>query len=228
MPNVEEWPELEKLKYEKEALDFYISSHPLAQFDGQLRRFRTHDAGQINKLNMNVEVRMAGMVTNFDTRVIKAGRKAGQRFAIFKCEDFTGQTKLVLWSEEYARYKDAVVEYAILIFEGHVERREGSSESDIIVNKIMTIDEAKQELTRGIVLRIPYRDDEESLRKLDGVASVLGRSRGNCPVYLSVRDVAGRSANFKLNTKFWVNVSAVQVDELELILGAGSVLFTGR
>jgi len=228
IPDVEEWPELEKLKYEKEALDFYISSHPLAQFDDQLRRFRTHDAGHINKLNMNVEVRLAGMVTNFDTRVIKVGRNAGQRFAIFKCEDFTGQTKIVLWSDEYNRYKHEVVEDAILIFEGHVERRDGSSESDVIVQKIMTIAEAKQELTRGIVLRIPYRDDEESLRKLDGVASVLGRSRGNCPVYLSVRDVTGKSANFKLDKKFWVNVPTVQVEELEMLLGGGSVLFTGR
>ncbi|MGL4423121.1 MAG: DNA polymerase III subunit alpha, partial [Gemmataceae bacterium] len=32
VPDVPEWPELEKLKYEKEALDFYITSHPLAQF----------------------------------------------------------------------------------------------------------------------------------------------------------------------------------------------------
>ena len=37
----------EKLKFEKEALDFYISSHPLAQFDEQLKRFRTHDAAQV-------------------------------------------------------------------------------------------------------------------------------------------------------------------------------------
>src|SRR5262249_54930302 len=31
LPDVPEWPPAEKLKYEKEALDFYFSSHPLAQ-----------------------------------------------------------------------------------------------------------------------------------------------------------------------------------------------------
>ena len=49
LPDVPEWPETEKLKFEKEAIDFYISSHPLAQHDEQLRRFRTHDCGDLAK-----------------------------------------------------------------------------------------------------------------------------------------------------------------------------------
>ena len=47
LADVPEWPETERLKFEKEALDFYISSHPLAQHDEQLRRYRTHDAGPL-------------------------------------------------------------------------------------------------------------------------------------------------------------------------------------
>ena len=31
LPDIPEWPDSEKLKNEKEALDFYFSSHPLAQ-----------------------------------------------------------------------------------------------------------------------------------------------------------------------------------------------------
>ena len=38
-----EWPETEKLKYEKEAADFYMSSHPLAQFETELRRYVSHE-----------------------------------------------------------------------------------------------------------------------------------------------------------------------------------------
>ena len=41
-----EWPDSEKLKYEKEALDFYFSSHPLAQHEDELRRFATHAVEQ--------------------------------------------------------------------------------------------------------------------------------------------------------------------------------------
>ncbi|MFO0851947.1 MAG: DNA polymerase III subunit alpha [Gemmataceae bacterium] len=228
LPEVEEWPELEKLKYEKEALDFYISSHPLAQFDEQLRRFRTHDAGQVAKLDAGIEVRLAGMVVQFDTRVVKAGRNQGARFALFRLEDFTGQAKGVLWSDQYARFKDDISEDAILLIEGKVEWRDGAAEPDVIVDKVLTLDQAKRDLTKGLVLRVSYTEDEESLRKLDGVAGVLKKGRGSCPVWLVVRDPAGKSATLKLPADYGVNPAAVPVDELELLLGPGAVLFTGR
>ena len=38
LPDVPEWPSSEKLRYEKEALDFYFSSHPLAQHEQDLLR----------------------------------------------------------------------------------------------------------------------------------------------------------------------------------------------
>ncbi|MFO0849692.1 MAG: hypothetical protein U0871_14245 [Gemmataceae bacterium] len=73
-----------------------------------MRRFRTHDAGQVAKLDAGIEVRLAGMVVQFDTRVVKAGRNQGARFALFRLEDFTGQAKGVLWSDQYARFKDDI------------------------------------------------------------------------------------------------------------------------
>ena len=228
VPEMAEWPELEKLKFEKEALDFYISSHPLAQFDDQLRRFRTHETLGIAKLSVGTEVRLGGMISTFDTRVIKAGRNMGARFALFRLEDFTGTTKCVLWSDQFARFKDDVAEDKIVLVEGHVEWRDGSSEPDLIVARILTIEQARQELTKGMVIRMSYDDDPDMLNKLDGVAGILRRTKGPCPVYLSIRDAAGRAAQFKLNDGFWVNATAVQVDELELILGPGSVLFTSR
>ena len=42
LPEVEPWPETEKLKYEKEVLDFYLTSHPLAQREDEIRRYITH------------------------------------------------------------------------------------------------------------------------------------------------------------------------------------------
>jgi DNA polymerase-3 subunit alpha len=228
LPDMAEWPELEKLKFEKEALDFYISSHPLAQFDTQLSRFRTHSAAEIGKVNPGTEVRVAGMVTELIPKVVTKGRNQGNRWAIVRVEDFTGTMKCILWSDQFARFKDEVTLDAILLFEGKVEWREGSTEPDVIIEKVMTLEQAKQDLTRGVVLRIPYGEEEEHLRKLDGVALVLKRYRGPCPVYLSVRDPAGRSAQFKLGNDFCVNPTGIKVDELELLLGPGSVLFTGR
>jgi DNA polymerase-3 subunit alpha len=217
-----EWPELERLKFEKEALDFYISSHPLAQFDDQLRRFRTHDAGDLAKAEHGKDVRVGGMVTQLGFRTTKQGK----RFALFRVEDFTGQAKAVMWSEELQRFKDDLAEDAILLFEGTVEWRDGVGEPDLVVKRVMTVEQARKELTRGLVLRLPYSEDEAALRKVDGIAAALKRARGSCPVFVSVKDPAGKSAQFKLNGDFAVDPVKVPVDELEMILGKGQVIFT--
>ena len=62
LPDVPEWSDSEKLKNEKEALDFYFSSHPLAQHEAELRRFASHSVEQLAKLEANQEVLLAGML----------------------------------------------------------------------------------------------------------------------------------------------------------------------
>ena len=47
LPDVPEWPDNERLKYEKEALDFFLSSHPLAACEAEIKRFATHQVEQL-------------------------------------------------------------------------------------------------------------------------------------------------------------------------------------
>jgi DNA polymerase-3 subunit alpha len=61
---------------------------------------------------------------------------------------------------------------------------------------------------------------------VDGIAAALKRARGTCPVFVSVKDPAGKSAQFKLNGDYAVDPVKVPVDELEMILGKGQVIFT--
>jgi DNA polymerase-3 subunit alpha len=221
LPEVPEWPELEKLKFEKEALDFYISSHPLAQFDEQLRRFRTHQAADALKAKHGTELRLGGMVTDLKVRTTKTGK----RFATFRLEDFSGQVKCVLWSDEYQRFKDLVSDDRIHLFEGGVEWGD-RAEPDVIIKRVLTLDDARKELTRGLILRIAYADDDEVLRMIDWLGTALPRFRGSCPVYLHVRDPAGRAAQFKLADHLRVNPVTVSIDEFEKVLGPGAVMFT--
>lgn len=223
LPDVAEWPEVERLKYEKEALDFYISSHPLAQYDDQLRRFRTHTSAEVVKLQQGANVLLAGMITGLQQRTVQ---KNGKRWAMLFLEDFTGQAKCILWSEVYAQFKDKVIDDAIVLFEGTVEWRDGASTGDVIVKRMLDIDQARREMTRVMLLRMDYGDDAEAVRRFDGLKGVLQRARGNCPVHLSVRDRAGRVAEMKLANDYAVDPNKVIVEELEQILGVGKVIFT--
>ena len=224
LPDCEEWPELDRLKFEKEALDYYISSHPLAQYDEQLRRYRSHEIGSLLKLNNSGPVCIAGMICEISLRTTKRGK----RFAIVRVEDFTGVMKCVLWSESYDRFRDDLIDDAIILVEGRLERREGSGEPDLIVDRILNLDQARQEMTKSMVLKMPYSTDEEQLCKLERMGSVLQRSPGPCPVFLYVGDAAGRVARLKLGSQYGIDPNMVHVQDLEMLMGPGSVIFSSR
>ncbi|HSQ57425.1 MAG TPA: DNA polymerase III subunit alpha, partial [Gemmata sp.] len=90
LPEVPEWPETETLKFEKEALDFYMSSHPLAQHDEQLRRFRTHECAEMVKVKPGSDGRVGGMIVELQVRTANKGRNLGRKYATFRIEDFSG------------------------------------------------------------------------------------------------------------------------------------------
>jgi DNA polymerase-3 subunit alpha len=226
LPDVPEWPETEKLKFEKEALDFYMSSHPLAQHDEQLRRFRTHTAAEIVKAKSGSEGRVGGMIVDLQVRTANKGRNAGRKYAAFRIEDFTGSVRCILWSDEYARYQEFMIPDGVYLFEGVLNFAPERAEPDFAVKKIMTIEDARREFTKSLLLKLPYTEDEESLRKVEGISVILKRNRGNCPVYLSVRDANGKQVQLKLGDGFKVDVTTINVQELEMIAGPGSVLFS--
>jgi DNA polymerase-3 subunit alpha len=228
LADTQEWPELEKLKFEKEVLDFYISSHPLAQFDEQLRRYRSHDAIQTAKMDAGAEVRLAGMVVELIPKLVSKGRNAGNRWAIVRVEDFTGSVKCIFWSDQYARFKDELQPDAILLFDGKVEWREGSTEPDVIVEKVTTMEQARKDFTKGLILRMDYESDTDGREKFEAIGRTLKKSPGPCPVYLTVRDPVGRAAQFKLSGDHFIDPTGVRVEELEMLLGPGKVLFSGR
>jgi DNA polymerase III subunit alpha len=226
LPDVAEWPETEKLKFEKEALDFYMSSHPLAQHDEQLRRFRTHECAEMAKAKNGTEARIGGMIVELQVRTANKGRNMGRKYATFRVEDFTGTVRCIMWSDEYARFGELTTADAVHLFEGALNWSEGRAEPDFQVKKVLTIEEARREFTKSMLIKRPYGDDEGSLRKIDAVSLVLKRYRGACPVYLSVRDANGKQVQLKLNEEFRVNPAALKVEDLEMILGPGAVLFS--
>lgn len=221
LPNVPRWTNTEQLKAEKEALDFYFSSHPLAEFDKELKRFITHEIGKLRDLENGQEVRIGGMIT----QVRFMNTKKGDRFVRCKLEDFTGQAECVMWPSDYSRYKEAFVDDKIYLYEASVEW--GDREDPIIVlRRLLSIDQARKELTKGLILKLALgRHGRESI---DGIERILKRTPGPCTVYLVVRDPAGRSAQLRLSDELKVHPAQVNVTELEMLLGEGAVVFTGR
>jgi DNA polymerase-3 subunit alpha len=224
LPDVPPWPDAEKLKNEKEALDFYITSHPLAQYEDVIRRFSTCSVDQLDGLGINQEVIIGGMLTGVRYQNTKKARNGNSRYARFKLEDFTGSVECVCWPDDFARYKDDIHEDRICFIKGTVERTRETS-AGLIVNRVMTLEAAQRELTRGLVLRLALGDGLGE--QLEGVRSVLRRTPGSCPVYFQITDAGGRKLMLKAGQEYGVNPGTVSAAELEMILGTGRVRFTG-
>src|SRR5579871_3718570 len=74
LPDIPEWSDTEKLKNEKEALDFYFSSHPLTQHEHDLRRLASHTVEQLAQLAANQEVTLGGILTSIRFQMTKKAR----------------------------------------------------------------------------------------------------------------------------------------------------------
>ncbi len=220
LPDVPEWPTSERLRYEKEALDFYFSSHPLAQFADELRHFSSHSTADLRQLSQDQEVIIGGMLTQIRFMTTKKPSRTGQsRYARCKVEDLHGSVESVMWTDEFARWKDEFQEDRPCFLRASVDRK--TEEPMLVLKQILTIEQAKRELARG--LSIQLRLGEHSPIVLDHIGVILQRARGSCPVLLLIGDEAGRFVHLRLGESFRVNPGTVAMRELEAIVGVGRV-----
>src|SRR5262249_5055608 len=219
LPDMPEWSDGDKLKYEKEALDFYFSSHPLAAVEEDLRRFSTHSVNQISELPAGQEVTLGVMLTQLKYRTTEKARNGNSRFLLCVLEDFTGQAKGVMWGDELARHKDEVQEDRVCFVRGTIDRRRGDPE--VIISRLLSIEQAQRELTKGLVLLLRLGMHEPEV--IDAIGRVLKRAPGKCDVFLSVRDGAGKRTMLRLPEGYRINPATVATGELETILGQGCV-----
>jgi DNA polymerase-3 subunit alpha len=223
LPQVPEWQPLEKLKHEKEALDFYVSSHPLGQFEDVLRRFATHRVDDLPRLDAGTEVFLGGMLTQLRLMNTKKARNGNTRYARFKLEDFSGAAECVMWPDDYARFTELVEEDAVRFVAASVEKTR--DEPGLVITRLLTLEQAKKERTQGLLLTLDLSDNGETLQRLERVGMVLQRSPGNLPVFIDVLDGAGNRLTIRAGDAFRVHPDKVPIADLETLLGKGRVEF---
>jgi DNA polymerase-3 subunit alpha len=219
LPDVAPWPETEKLKYEKEVLDFYLSSHPLAQNEKVLRRFASHTAEQMKQAVADQEVTLGGMFTQIALKNTQKARNGNSRYLLARIEDMTGSAKCVMWPDDFARFKGEIRDDLPYVIKGTVDRKR--EEPTLVINRILTMEQAQRELARGLYLLL--RPGHNRPEDIDRLAPVLRQSPGPCPVYLTIKDGADKFCVLKLGREFGINPGAIPHEELEAIVGPGNV-----
>jgi DNA polymerase-3 subunit alpha len=173
LPDVPPWSEKEQLAAEKEVLGYYLSSHPLAEFEGTLRTFCTHSSKSIGDLAHRDEVLMGGMLAAIKFSHTKNPRPGSvhTKYAMWDLEDLDGITRCILWPEQFAEYGQFVEADAILAIRGKVDRRPGAEEVNLIVDELIPLADLAQRFSQGVVIRV--RQQEHGEQRLEQLREIL-------------------------------------------------------
>jgi DNA polymerase-3 subunit alpha len=227
LPDVEELPDAELLKFEKELLGFYITSHPLTEHQAKLEHYSTASSKEAATISEGTEVTIGGMISRVKKSVTKNGRSAGMTMAMITLEDLEGQIDAVLFAETLTdvqkRSPDGVGLEKIVFLKGKIDRRRETP--SIVVNDLIPVEDAVGRLTTMVALKLdPLRHSDEALSQLE---QALARHKGNVEVYIQVSTGRDQKVTMRLDRDRFVRPTQQFVDDLELILSPGSVQLCG-
>ncbi|MGA2232432.1 MAG: OB-fold nucleic acid binding domain-containing protein, partial [Tepidisphaeraceae bacterium] len=227
VPDAEEMPKAQLLKYEKDFLGFYITSHPLAEKQADIDRYTTASSREVGALAEGTEVTVGAMISQVRKRVTKNGRSAGQQMAILTLEDLEGQIDATIFAESLAeilkRSPDSLTAESIVFVKGKVDKRR--EKPGLLVNDVIPLDDAAARLTTAVKLDLSRTPRDPEI--VGRIKPVLAKHRGGAEVWLQLNSDAGRNVVMQLGRNWYVRPAAEMVAELETVLGGGAVQLAG-
>ena len=103
IPDCERWSNIKMLDEEKEAIGFYLSSHPLDTYEYTIRYFvdtKLENLKTIIENKKGTTLHIAGIVTSSSEMTSKAGKPFGK----YVIEDQTGSYDFALFGETYLKF----------------------------------------------------------------------------------------------------------------------------
>ncbi len=137
MPAREPYDRHETLAMEKDVMGIYVSDHPLRGYEMAVRQHASVRCSQVPDLANGERVTLAGVLT----KVRKAVSKAGKSFAELVIEDFSGQTRCMVFEKAYDKNYAFLEKDRAVKISGTVSHRErmGAQEPEIEV-RVFSID----------------------------------------------------------------------------------------
>ena len=111
----------EKLQFEKELLGFYVSGHPMREFDELARDIISFDADKAKELPDRETFRYCGVISNV---VKKLSRRDDRPWAIFNISTESHNFRMNMFSEAFESYGHLLMEGKTLVASGTVINRE--------------------------------------------------------------------------------------------------------
>jgi len=217
LPDVEEWAENVLLGFEKEALGFYITGHPLSRHEAAIKRFATCDNADLAERADKEEVKVCGIVAGLKELVTKKG----DRMAFVTLEDLTGFVEMVVFPEVYQASMELLKSEEPLLVSGSLDV--GEDTAKLMAGEVLSLREVKERMTTKVHFRLTTPGlDETQLRALK---DIMGRHRGTCQALIHL--VIPNRSETVLEVPEGLKVAASDeiMDDTEKLFGYNVVTF---
>ncbi len=216
LPNVPEWKESQLLAHEKESVGFYISGHPLAAFEADIKRYATATTETIENIQDGKEVTICGIIAGMKIKVTK---KSQEKMAILDLEDLAGTVEVVVFPDLYRSSQHLLLTDTPLIVAGTLDKSEQGNKIKAV--RLHLLAEVKKRGTTRMDIRFSATGlTQDDLLK---VKEILLRYNGTVPVFLRLQNPTRKDSLISVGKEVRVNPSEQLISELEALLGAGSV-----
>lgn len=213
---VDDWPVRQRLDGEKELLGFYVTGHPVDEYEMDLRAFRNLDIGEAGEEAHDAPVRVAGVLCSKDVRLTKDQRP----YARIMLEDRTGRMEVTLFNELYQKNGNYLEIGAPLVIAGFIDRSMEDG-AKMLAQHVTPLDEACESLIREVY--VTFERSECLAERFDELQQTALAHHGVKPLCLQIIGEKGGSAVIEAAEEFAVQSSLKVLQELRLKFGMQAV-----
>jgi DNA polymerase-3 subunit alpha len=184
-PDVEIWGPKQLLAFEKEALGFYVSGHPLDRYRGDLQRYASATTSDFPAGKRGVgEASIGGIVSQYREMITKKGDK----MARFMLEDAEGTLEVIAFPKTFEKVRHVLVSDEPILCTGAV-KNEGNAEAPewkMLLESAAPLSELRQLKTSRVDIHL--NADQLTHDQIDELKTILANAaRGNCQAVLRLK-----------------------------------------
>ncbi|HHW06657.1 MAG TPA: DNA polymerase III subunit alpha [Clostridia bacterium] len=214
-PDVPEYPLPKLLAMEKDSLGFYITAHPVTDYEWQFALLGCMPIAHLDETQDGAMVQLGGIITDLRKTVTRRG----DNMAYFTLEDTSGSIEVLVFPKHYLRLASLLEQDRIIYLAGRLVYNE--EERKVFAEEMELLQpEAKWPPDKGLELTITG-DAADLLGQLQGI---LSKYPGETPLVLKFLPQKKR---LYVDRRNWPGLSKELVFALEKLLGRENIKLIG-
>ena len=222
IPALPEWSERERLAGERETLGLFLTGHPIAEHEQELRQVAPARIADLGGPRPAGEPRFGGGKNVTVAGLVLEMRRRGSRMTLV-LDDRSARIEVSLFDDVWQQHRAIIVRDAILVVEGQLRYDEFIDDWRINAKKLTTLDDLREREARRLVIRLASgAGDGRLIGRLEDILRT-GRG-GRCAV--SLHYIGGEARGTMTLDESWaVKPSRAFVDQLAGLVGRDGLRF---